>query len=199
MGEVSTTYRPGSWHQQKHFHADISTMSISTCTLLSLFLLITSVSCDHYDVRCKCVCPNPGVINASSAHLERKLYIKNVPPSHCDCLNVVIPSLYVEEEHQKLPEAFCPRCVCRYEQRNTTVIKVVVVMIICVISLLVLYMGYLLLIDPVILRWKQNSYRQHKEEEDNDDISTVSSREDDITVMTSRGRLGRSAVLQRVG
>merc|ERR1712179_526113 len=130
----------------------------------------------------------------------------NVPPSHCNCLNVVIPSLYVEEEHQKLPEAFCPVCVCRYEQRNTTVIKVVVVMIICVISLLVLYMGYLLLIDPVILRWKQNSYRQHKEEEDkddvtpeNDDISTVSSREDDITVMTSRGRLGRSAVLQRVG
>ena len=85
--------------------------------------------------------------------------------SHCDCLNVVIPSLYVEEGHQKLPEAFCPRCVCRYEQRNTTVIKVVVVMIICVISLLVLYMGYLLLIDPVILRWKQTSYRQHKEEE----------------------------------
>ena len=34
---------------------------------------------------------------------------------------------------------------------------------------------------------------------ENDDISTVSSREDDITVMTSRGRLGRSAVLQRVG
>jgi len=177
----------------------------------SLMLLVMTcsalVSGDHYDVRCKCVCPNPGVINASSPHLERKLYIKNVPPSHCDCLNVVIPSLYVEEAHvEKLPEAFCPRCVCRYEQRNTTVIKVVVVMIICVISLLVLYMGYLLLIDPILQKWKQTAYRQHKEEEDkddiipeNDNISTVSSREDDISVMTSRGRLGRSAVLQRVG
>ena len=47
--------------------------------------------------------------------------------SHCDCLNVVIPSLYVEQHHvERLPEAFCPRCVCRYEQRNTLIIKVVV-------------------------------------------------------------------------
>ena len=28
--------------------------------------------------RCKCVCPNPSVVNAT--HTERKLYIKNVPP-----------------------------------------------------------------------------------------------------------------------
>ena len=27
---------------------------------------------------------------------------------------------------ERLPEAFCPRCVCRYEQRNTLIIKVVV-------------------------------------------------------------------------
>ena len=91
---------------------------------------------NHYDVRCKCVCPNPGIINLNTTDptaVERRLYIRNVAPSHCDCLNVVIPSLYVEhQEHQedhhvaRLPEAFCPRCVCRYEQRNTTIIKVVV-------------------------------------------------------------------------
>merc|ERR1711915_530863 len=87
-----------------------------------------------------------------------------------------------------------------------TVIKVVVVMILCVISLLILYMGHLVFIDPIILKWKQTSYRQHKEEEEkddaspeSDDISTLSSREEDVTVMTSRGRMGRTAVLQRVG
>ena len=46
----------------------------------------------HGDVRCKCVCPNPSIVNAS--HTERKLYIKNVPPMLCDCPNVVITSLY---------------------------------------------------------------------------------------------------------
>ena len=88
---------------------------------------------NHYDVRCKCVCPNPGIINLNTTDPtaeERRLYIRNVAPSHCDCLNVVIPSLLVEhtEHHHvaRLPEAFCPRCVCRYEQRNTTIIKVVV-------------------------------------------------------------------------
>ena len=85
--------------------------------------------------------------------------------SHCDCLNVVIPSLYVEDHVEKLPEAFCPRCVCRYEQRNTVIIKVVVSMILCIISFLTLYMGYLFFIDPIFSKWKQNSYRQQREEE----------------------------------
>lgn len=81
-------------------------------------------------------------------------------------MNVVIPSLYVEEKHVgRLPEAFCPRCVCRYEQRNTVIIKVVVIMILCVIGFLTLYMGYLFFIDPIFVKWKQNSYRQQKEEE----------------------------------
>ena len=38
-------------------------------------------------------------------------------------------------------------------------------MIICIIGLLTLYMGYFFLIDPIFVKWKQNSYRQQKEEE----------------------------------
>merc|ERR1719510_427880 len=152
---------------------------------------MTLVTADHYDVRCKCVCPNLGIINTTSVVAEsRRIYIKNVPPNHCDCQNVVIPSLAVDSGSPasvSLPEAFCPRCVCRYEQRNTTIIKVVVSMIICIIGLLTLYMGYFFLIDPIFVKWKQNSYRQQKEEEmmlqereispESDDISTVSSRD----------------------
>ena len=88
--------------------------------------------------------------------------------SHCDCANVVIPSLAVDAQSPEsihLPEAFCPRCVCRYEQRNTTIIKFVVIMILCVIGFLTTYMAYLFFIDPVIVKWKQNSYRQQREEE----------------------------------
>ena len=111
--------------------------------LLLTFLLWQVSTADHYDVRCKCVCPNVGIINlntTSPSTEERRVYIRNVAPrsdsasktrrdsvccSHCDCQNVVIPSL--EDKHvERLPEAFCPRCVCRYEQRNTLIIKVVV-------------------------------------------------------------------------
>jgi len=173
--------------------------------LVSLLTQLSLTSGNHYDVRCKCVCPNPGIINLNTTDPtaeERRLYIRNVAPSHCDCLNVVIPSLYVEHHHVARA-TFCPRCVCRYEQRNTTIIKVVVSMIICIIGLLTLYMGYFFIIDPIFVKWKQNSYRQQKEEEEreispeSDDISTVSSR-DNITVMTTRS-LGRSAALQRIG
>ena len=45
------------------------------------FVLVTLVTADHYDVRCKCVCPNLGIINTTSVVAEsRRIYIKNVPP-----------------------------------------------------------------------------------------------------------------------
>ena len=44
-------------------------------------VLVTLVAADHYDVRCKCVCPNLGIINTTSPATEtRRIYIKNVPP-----------------------------------------------------------------------------------------------------------------------
>ena len=44
-------------------------------------VLVTLVTADHYDVRCKCVCPNLGIINTTSVVAEsRRIYIKNVPP-----------------------------------------------------------------------------------------------------------------------
>lgn len=73
-------------------------------------------------------------------------------------------------ERIHLPEAFCPRCVCRYEQRNTTIIKFVVIMILCVIGFLTTYMAYLFFVDPIIVKWKQNSYRQQREEEVSESI-----------------------------
>ena len=72
-----------------------------------------------------------------------------------------------------MPEAFCPRCVCRYEQRNTTIIKFVVIMILCVIGFLTTYMAYLFFVDPIIVKWKQNSYRQQREEEVSESIDAV--------------------------
>jgi len=161
--------------------------------LLLLPLLLPTTLADHYDVRCKCVCPNPSVVNAT--HTERKLYIKNVPPSHCNCPSVVIVEEGLSEADT---DAFCPRCVCRYEQRNIFVIKVVVGMVICVISLLTLYMGFLQFIEPLITRRRQTCYRQHREEQERDpgDSSTDGTASNDEVAMSSRSK---AAVLQRVG
>ena len=121
----------------------------------------------HGDVRCKCVCPNPSIVNAS--HTERKLYIKNVPPTMCDCPNVVITSLYetlsLDPAHKvQLPQAFCPRCVCKYEQRNTAVIKFVVMMVMSIIGLLGLYLLFLVL-EPKVRRRLRLNYSIQEEEE----------------------------------
>lgn len=42
------------------------------------------------------------------------------------------------------------RCVCNYEVRNTTTMKVVVIMIMVAISLLFIYMIFLLCLDPLM-------------------------------------------------
>lgn len=161
-------------------------------SLLLLFCLPSPpVSADHYDVRCKCVCPNPSVVNAT--HTERKLYIKNVPPSHCNCPSVVMVDSGLSAADT---DSFCPRCVCRYEQRNIGVIKVVVVMVICVIGLLTVYMGFLTLLDPYLTKKKQTAYREHREEEDRGDSQSGTDATNSADEVAMRPRV---AVLQRVG
>ena len=49
----------------------------------------------HSDVRCKCVCPNPEIINATSPQAEtRRIYIKNVAPRY------VSPSPLMTHSHK---------------------------------------------------------------------------------------------------
>ena len=45
-------------------------------SICSLWLSLQAL---YEDVRCKCVCPNPNVVNGSSS--DRKLYIANVVPN----------------------------------------------------------------------------------------------------------------------
>ncbi|XP_037071243.1 putative protein 2 [Pollicipes pollicipes] len=72
----------------------------------------------YEDVRCKCVCPNPNVVNGSSS--DRKLYIANVAPNLCNCDNVILPELPANFSKSR---EFCPLCECKFESRNTTTIK----------------------------------------------------------------------------
>ena len=105
---------------------------------------------DHYDTRCSCKCPNAESIfgnEISPDYPNRKVYINSkVNASECTCQNVVRPLLGLSEEQT---EKFCPRCNCQHETRSVMTIKVVVGLIIWVLSLLLIYLLYLVFVDPV--------------------------------------------------
>lgn len=81
--------------------------------------------------------------------------------SNCD--GVILPTL--PEIMKNKTSEFCPRCECKYENRNTGIIKVVVIIVIWVISLLVVYMLFLICLDPLLNKRIKNSYQEHTNED----------------------------------
>ncbi len=116
--------------------------------LLILILYLNSCNGEYNDFRCKCVCPSPGVVTNETSSTNRKLYIGNVSPNQCNCDYVVLPQL--GRDIQDKAKEFCPRCECKYESRNTSTIRFVIIFIIGIISFLVVYMTFLMLLDPLI-------------------------------------------------
>ncbi|CAF2307977.1 unnamed protein product [Rotaria sp. Silwood2] len=100
------------------------------------------------DYRCRCVCPSFTVLqDAPVNETNRRVYVDVVAPDNCTCERVVFRTMKVSPSFQ---QRFCPRCVCNYEVRNTTTMKVVVIIIMVAISLLFIYMSFLLCLDPLM-------------------------------------------------
>lgn len=129
-----------------------------------LYITTSPVEAQYEDKRCICVCPEPSVVNATKSN--RRIYKHPVPPSKCNCDNVVLPNLH--EDIKGREKEFCPRCDCKYESRNTTTIKVVVILVTWVISLLVVYMGFLLCLDP-LLNKRRGAHTAHYQHQTNED------------------------------
>ncbi|XP_053970608.1 uncharacterized protein CG1161 [Hylaeus anthracinus] len=165
---------------------------ISLVTAIILICLSQSEA-QYDDKRCKCICPGlSSVISTAQSSLERQTYIINVPPSQCNCEGVVLSR--VGDQIKGKEEIFCSRCDCKYENRNTTIIKIVVILVIWVISLLVIYMLFLICLDPLLNKRIHKAsanigYHEHNNEED--DTS--------ITPGTSHPMRERGNVLNRVG
>ncbi|KAI7694339.1 Transmembrane protein 9 [Sarcoptes scabiei] len=105
--------------------------------LILLGVLVAIVNCQYEDVRCKCICPVPSVVSNSTNGTTRRFKAKE----------------------------FCPRCECKYESRDTSIIRFFVIFIIGVISFLVVYMIFLMILDPWIhKRSSLNSYKCFNEE-----------------------------------
>lgn len=125
-----------------------------------LCTLILPTVAQYDDVRCKCVCPLKAPKVNSTDPGSRRIFVKSFhEPSSCKCENVLPQEMQTEK--------FCQRCDCQWQRRNTGTIKVIVIMIVCMISLLVIYMVFLLCLDP-LLNW-----RQHTQYEPQVDTSSV--------------------------
>jgi len=119
----------------------------------SAFIAIVSsqaTSVNHVDSRCNCRCPEAELVDAdiNPAWPKRKIYINSsVSAVDCDCEHVVVPVLSLDQEQL---EKFCPRCKCTHEVRSVTTIKVVVILILWLFAVLLLYLVFLVLIDPLL-------------------------------------------------
>ena len=112
-------------------------------TALLFFVTQTFGEPVHQDSRCNCVCPDPSVsrnkttpanvVDFTEENLvkqgsgpnfddQRVIYINStVSPDECNCHNVVLIHLNLTDTEA---ESFCPRCLCKYQTRSLTVIKV---------------------------------------------------------------------------
>jgi len=127
---------------------------------------------EHGDTRCSCKCPDAEAVLGSHivdiTYPNRRVYINSsVSALDCNCKHVVVPVLGLDMEQT---DRFCPRCACKHETRSVMTIKVVVGIIIWVLSMLALYVMYLVFVDPMFrpgLRRPNISYQEHQNENDN--------------------------------
>ncbi|XP_041074954.1 transmembrane protein 9B-like [Polyodon spathula] len=93
------------------------------------------------DTRCKCICP-------PYKELAGQIFNKNVSQKDCDCLHVVRLWPVAGSD----VEAYCLRCECKYEERSSVTIKVTIIIYLSILAVLLLYMVYLTLLEPVLKR-----------------------------------------------
>ncbi|KAF2879353.1 hypothetical protein ILUMI_26823 [Ignelater luminosus] len=138
---------------------------IVSCVIV-LFLVSSTQAQSYENSRCKCVCPSiSSVVNSTDeSHNNRNFHIANVPPNKCNCDGVILPKIGNKIKGKE--QEFCPRCECKYENRNLTIIKVVVIIVIWVISILVIYMAFLIILDPLLNKRVKGNYQEHTNEED---------------------------------
>ncbi|XP_077452374.1 proton-transporting V-type ATPase complex assembly regulator TMEM9 [Stigmatopora argus] len=132
------------------------TLLLAAVVFALLLLLDAAVVADaknFEDVRCKCICP-------PYRNITGNIYNRNVSQKDCNCLHVVDPMPVPGHD----VEAYCLLCECKYEERSSNTIKVTIIIYLSVVGALLLYMLFLLLVDPLIR--KHDAYTQPLHNED---------------------------------
>uniref|UniRef100_A0A182J1M1 Uncharacterized protein n=1 Tax=Anopheles atroparvus TaxID=41427 RepID=A0A182J1M1_ANOAO len=95
---------------------------LCSIVLVAIAHVATIEAQSYEDKRCKCICPSIKTVdNTTLEGTDRMLIIDNVPPNKCNCDGVILPRIAgkIKGKGQEI----CPRCDCKYENRNTTIIK----------------------------------------------------------------------------
>ncbi|XP_058793454.1 uncharacterized protein CG1161 [Phymastichus coffea] len=149
---------------------------VVTTVFILYFMQCKAQSYD--DKRCKCICPK--IDSALNLTLVDKNYITNVPATKCNCESAVIAKLNtdikIQDKIKDKEQIICASCDCKYENRNTTIIKIVVIIVIWVISLLVIYMLFLICLEPLLNKRLHKAtgnvgYQEHNNEEDDTSVA----------------------------
>ncbi|XP_043654792.1 uncharacterized protein CG1161 [Drosophila teissieri] len=98
--------------------------------------------------------PEPTALGQSSSNSSST--------AECVCAGALLPRL--DANGKELP--ICAECKCSHVARNTTLIKVVVIIVIWIISLLVIYMLFLMCLDPLLNKRVKANYQEHTNEDD---------------------------------
>lgn len=87
--------------------------------------IIASMS-SFSDIRCKCICPRETGANYTNIVIFNNL----TAPSQCTCQHVV-----------RREETFCLKCECKFETRNSMLIKGIVMFVVVCLFILCIYMA----------------------------------------------------------
>ncbi|KAE9549251.1 hypothetical protein FO519_007541 [Halicephalobus sp. NKZ332] len=163
-------------------------------------LVIGFVQANFEDSRCRCTCPSTRYFVENSTEFsenQRRYYTKtNLDPSFCNPQNVVKQTVIdiVDNAHM---DAFLANCDCRYESRNTVLLKVVVIFVICVLFVLGTYMGFLIVLDPMMKRQRSQVGYSRQDDELEENIF-ADPRFENSDSMQMRPRTQATNVLSRV-
>ncbi|XP_014126384.2 proton-transporting V-type ATPase complex assembly regulator TMEM9 isoform X1 [Zonotrichia albicollis] len=155
---------PGSGRSQGQAPRMFTLSSRNSVSPVLLLVLLGCVLCppahaskSSEDIRCKCICP-------PYRNISGHIYNKNVSQKDCNCLHVVEPMPVPGND----VEAYCLLCECKYEERSTTTIKVIIIIYLSVVGALLLYMAFLVLVDPLIRKPDPYTQPLHNEEDSED-------------------------------
>ncbi|KAI1720322.1 TMEM9 domain-containing protein [Ditylenchus destructor] len=136
-----------------------------------LLIFVSIAEGNFEDTRCRCICPSTELFRTHNSTPDtenyRRYYTKTeISPSTCNSQTVVKDSVRHIVDEPRL-DAFLANCNCKYESRNSLLLKVVVFFVICVLLALGSYMAYLLVVDPIIRRQRHFiPYRRHDDDMD---------------------------------
>uniref|UniRef100_A0A915DZJ6 Paired domain-containing protein n=1 Tax=Ditylenchus dipsaci TaxID=166011 RepID=A0A915DZJ6_9BILA len=145
---------------------------MNLCYVTLLFCTcFTLCQANFEDTRCRCICPSTEFFRthnkSPSEASSRRYYTKTkLRAEACNSQTVVKEAVTHVVDDNRL-DAFLANCNCKFESRNSLLLKVVVFFVICVLFALGSYMGFLVVVDPMLKRQPRFvPYRRQADETD---------------------------------